>query len=61
MVRKYNVSNVYNSKNIIRDILKEINYESEITMFDMLDGKETDEIIDRIFNDIITLYANKEN
>lgn len=58
MVRKYNVNELANSKTIIREILKEINFESEITMFDTLNNEDTDEIIGGIFVEMIKKYTN---
>ena len=60
MVRKHKLNTLKNNTKIMRECLKEINFVSAITMFEILNYDEIDEIIEKIVIDKINEFSNKK-
>ena len=61
MVRKHKISSYKRNVDILRSCLKEINFISAITMFEILNDIEIDNIIDNIFLEKINEVSNKKD
>ena len=53
MIRKYNIKNISNNTELVRNILKDINLSAGLIMYDSMDDIELEYKIDEIFKKVL--------